>query len=217
MAELFDGHVAPGFEGVAETFAAGLKRREEWGAGLCVWHDGAVVVDVWGAAADRKRAEPWAPDTMATVFSVTKGLAALCFLMLADRGELDYDAPVARYWPEFGVDGKETITVRMVLNHASGLIGLAEPIDLDDLEHRPERVAEVLAMSQPRWEPGTDQGYHAITYGLYAQEIFRRITGETLGSFLAREVAGPLGADVYLGLPEELEPRVATTYPATTG
>jgi len=210
-----EGTVAPGFEPVHSAFVANVARRGEWGAGFCAWHAGRVVVDLWGGQAGRARGAPWRADTLATIFSATKGLVALSFLMLADRGALDYDRPVADYWPEFARAGKGAITVRTLLNHAAGLIAVDAPLTLDLLEHRPDQVAGILAAARPRWSPGAEQGYHAVTFGLYAQELFRRIAGETLGSFLAREVARPLGADVYLGLPAELEPRVARNHPAT--
>ena len=209
------GESAPGFEPVQQVFADSLRRGEEWGGGVCVWHAGQVVVDLWGGDADRARGLPWTRDTLTTIFSSTKGLVALAFLMLADRGRLDYDAPVARYWPELAAHGKGAITVRMLLDHRAGLVARDAPLTLDQLEHHPDEVARLLAAQAPRWEPGTDQGYHAITFGLYAAELFRRVACESLGTFLAREVARPLGADVYLGLPPELEHRVAHNHPAT--
>lgn len=210
-----EGTVASGFEAVRDAFAHNVARRGEWGAGFCAWHAGRVVVDLWGGQAGRGGGAPWRPDTLATIFSATKGLVALSFLMLADRGALDYDRPVADYWPEFARAGKQAISVRTLLNHAAGLVAVDAPLTLDLLEHQPDQVARILADERPRWSPGAEQGYHAVTFGLYAQELFRRIAGETLGSFLAREVARPLGADVYLGLPAELEPRVAHNHPAT--
>lgn len=212
-----EGTVAAGFEPVREAFAENFARRGEWGAGLCVWHDGRVVVDLWGGVMHRADATPWGADTLATMFSSTKGLVALCFLMLAERGRLDYDAPVSRYWPEMGAAGKETLTVRALLNHRAGLVGIDAPITLEMLALRPDEVARILAAQAPCWAPDTDQGYHGVTYGLYAAELFRRIAGESLGSFLQREITGPLGADVHLGLPEELDARVATNYPITAG
>ncbi|MEZ4402381.1 MAG: serine hydrolase domain-containing protein [Kofleriaceae bacterium] len=216
IADTVHGTVAAGWEPVSATFAASLARGEEWGGSVSVWHRGRVVVDLWGGVADRATRAPWQADTITTVFSATKGLVALCFLMLADRGQLDYDAPVARWWPAFAAAGKADVTVRTLLNHRSGLVALDRPITLDDLAQRPDHVAALLAAQAPRWAPGTDQGYHAVTYGLYAGELFRRVAGESLGRFLAREVAAPLGADVHLGLAEADEVRVATNHPATT-
>jgi len=211
-----EGTVAPGFEPMREALRQNFLKGGEWGCAVCVWRDGEVVVDLWGGERSRRDQLPFLPTTLATAFSSTKGLAALCLLMLADRGKLDYDARVAHYWPGFAQGGKEHITVRTLLNHRAGLVGLDRDITLDQLAHAPESVREILEVQRPRWEPGRAQGYHAITFGLYAAELFRRVQGESMGTFLAREVAAPLGADVYLGLPEELEPRVAVNHPATT-
>lgn len=210
------GTVAPRFERVRAAFIENFHRRGERGASVAVWHDGELVVDLWAGEADRETGRRWEADTLATVFSSTKGVVALCFLMLADRGAFGYDDPVADYWPAFAAAGKEVITIRTLLNHRAGLAGVDVPITLDAIASRPDEVANILARQAPGWPPDTDQGYHAVSYGLYAGELFRRIAGESLGSFIAREIAGPLGADVYLGLPAELEPRVATNYPATT-
>lgn len=209
-----EGTVAPGFEPVREALRENFRTRGEWGCALSVWHDGKTVVDLWGGERSRRDRLPFLPTTLATAFSSTKGMAALCLLMLADRGKLDYDAPVADYWSGFGKSGKERITVRTLLNHRAGLVGLDRDVTLDELG-QPDTVRELLETQRPRWEPDTSQGYHAITFGLFAGELFRQVQGESMGAFLAREVAKPLDADVYLGLPEELEPRVATNHPAT--
>lgn len=211
---MIQGTVEPGFEPVKATFEENFKRRGELGAAVCIWHQGEVVVDLWGGVVDRKTKAPWAADTMTLVFSCTKGLAATALLMLADRGQLDYDAPVAEYWPEFAQNGKADITVRTLLNHRAGVVGLDDPLTIADFVERPERVAEVCAKQAPHWEPGTTQGYHGVSYGPYAGELFRRVAGESIGTFFNREISGALGADLYLGLPPELEPRVATNYPA---
>lgn len=208
------GTVAAGFEPVLRTFEENFQRRGEWGASVNVWRDGQQVVDLWGGELDRSTLARWRPDTLTTVFSCTKGMVALCFLLLAEEGRLDYDAPVAKYWPKFGQAGKQDITVRTLLNHRAGLVGLHQAITLDMLES-PESLAQHLEQQSPVWEPGAAQGYHAITYGLYTQALFQRITGRSLQSFFQARVAAPLGADVYMGLPQELEPRVATNYPAT--
>lgn len=216
VTERVHGEVQPGFEAVRAAFAAGLVQGEEWGAGLCVWHEGRVVVDLWGGLADREASRPWEANTMVNLFSVTKGLAALCFLLLHDRGKLDYDAPVTEHWPELAAGHGPPLSIRDLLNHRAGLIAATEPFSLDDLEQRPRWVEDRLAAEAPAWPPGEDQGYHAITWGLYAQGLFRRIAGESLGRFLDREIRQPLDLDLYLGLPSELEPKVATTYPVTT-
>lgn len=198
-------------------FAESLAKGREVGASVAVCYGGERVVDLWGGLADKKRGLAWAHDTVAIIFSSTKGLVGTCFLMLADRGRLDYDAPVARYWPEFAQAGKEAITVRTLLSHRAGLHGLDARVTLDDLEPaaRP-RLAAWLAAQAPRWEPGTAQGYHGVTFGLYAAELFQRVAGESLGAFFEREVRAPLGVDAWLGLPEAIEPRVARLYPAGT-
>ncbi len=211
-----DGFVAPGFEPVRDVFAENFRRRGEWGASVCAWHEDRVVVDLWGGVADQRTQRAWQRDTIGTVFSSTKGMVALCFLMLADRGLVDYDLPVTTYWREFGAAGKQDVTVRTLLNHRAGLISVTDRLTIDQLESDEAGVARSLARQTPAWTPDTDQGYHAVTYGLYTQELFRRITGETIGAFLAREIAGPLDADVHIGLAEEHEPRVAVNYPATT-
>lgn len=207
------GEVATRFEPVREEFTANF-RRGEIGASLCVWHRGEVVVDLWGGLADRDGGSRWERDTLTTVFSATKGVVALALLMLAERGELDYDAPVADWWPEFAASGKADVTVRTLLNHRAGLIGIDDPLTLEMFEVEADRIAEIVAAQAPRWTPGTDQGYHGVTFGLYTAELFKRIAGRSLGEFIATEIAGPLEADFHLGLPAELEPRVATTYPA---
>ena len=209
------GTVSPGFEPVRATFEENFKRRGELGAGLCIWHRGAIVVDLWGGITDRKSKAAWTEDTLTLIFSSTKGMVATALLMLADRGLLDYDAPVAQYWPEFAQNGKADITVRMLLNHRAGLVGLDDPLTIADFADRPEKVAAACESQAPHWEPNTAQGYHGVSYGPYAGELFRRIAGESVGTFFNREISGALGADVWLGLPPELEPRVATNYPAT--
>jgi CubicO group peptidase (beta-lactamase class C family) len=191
------------------VFEENFVRRAEIGASVCVWMDGEKVVDLWGGLADFPAARPWEEDTLGFLFSSTKGLTALAMLMLADRGKLDHDARVAEYWPEFAQNGKERITVRQLLNHRSGLSAIDHPLSLDDLEDS-ARVAPALEAQEPLWEPGTAQGYGGVSFGAYVAELFRRIEGRSIGRFLADEVAGPLGVDVHLGLPAELDARVAT-------
>jgi CubicO group peptidase (beta-lactamase class C family) len=207
------GAVTPGFEPVEAAFRENFERRGEVGAAACAWHDGEKVVDLWGGLADRENDRPWNEDTLAVIFSSTEGMVALCLLMLADRGKLDYDCPVADYWPEFAAGGKETITVRELLNHRAGLAVVERPLPLSDW-CEPTQVGRALASQRPQWKPGADQGYGAISAGAYAAELFRRIDGRSLGRFFADEVAGPLDADAFIGLPADLETRVATLYPA---
>jgi CubicO group peptidase (beta-lactamase class C family) len=182
------------------------------GASVAVFVDGEPVVDVWGGFADADRSLPWQRDTITNVWSVTKTVTALCALVLAGRGDLDVDAPVARYWPEFAAAGKEGVLVRHVLSHTAGLpdpdggTSAADSYDWAGMVRR-------LAAQAPAWEPGTAAGYHSLTQGFLIGEVIRRITGRTVGEFLASEVAAPLGADFHIGLPERLDPRVAPSIP----
>ncbi|MFI7500204.1 serine hydrolase domain-containing protein [Streptomyces sp. NPDC049687] len=180
------------------------------GGSVAVFVDGEPVVDVWGGFADPERTVPWERDTIVNVFSVTKTMTALCALILADRGELDPDAPVARYWPEFAAAGKEGVLVRHLLGHTAGLPDWNGPVT--ELYDWPAATAR-LAGQAPQWEPGTAAGYHSLTQGFLVGEVIRRITGRGPGEFFADEVAGPLGADFHLGLSAEHDHRVAPTVP----
>ena len=205
------GVCAPQFGKVAEAFARNFSEHQELGAAVSVCLDGEPVVDLWAGVADRDAGRPWAEDTMAVVFSATKGMAATCMHMLAERGELDFDAPVATYWPEFAAKGKQDITVAMALSHQAGLpVWQAElpPRALHDFD----LLAERLAAEAPVWESGTTHGYHPVTIGVIEGELMRRITGRSIGTFLREEVARPLGADIWIGLPASEEHRVATLY-----
>jgi len=210
------GYVAPGFGRVADVFTDNFRRRHELGASFCAYRGGEKVLDIWAGVASPGTRAPWRADTLSTLFSSTKGLTATALLMAADRGKLDYDAPVARYWPGFAREGKGDITVRTLLNHRSGLVGFEMPVTLDDFEGPSPRLLEAMETQRPRWQPGMDQGYHGVTYGPYAGELFRRVMGESIGSFLAREVSEPLDAEVHLGLPAALESKVATMVPTPT-
>jgi CubicO group peptidase (beta-lactamase class C family) len=209
------GSYADGFAPVVDRFASHLRDGIEIGAGLAVYHRGRRVVDVWGGAADAASGSPWTRDTRLVVFSATKGLAAMALALLADRGQLEWDAPVATYWPGFATNGKQAITVRTLVNHRAGLVGLDEPLTMDDclLPERRDHLVQVLEQQRPAWEPGSTQGYHAITFGMYVRELFARASGEELGAFLRRELFEPLDADVSLGTPSEVDPRIATLYP----
>ncbi len=211
------GSYADGFAPVAEQFARQLG--DEVGAGFAVYRRGVCVVDLWGGRADATTGAPWTRDTRIVVFSVTKGLVAMGLALLADRGQLDWDAPVARYWPGFAANGKAEISVRTLVNHRAGLVGLDAPLLMDDclLPERRTHLLGVLEQQRPMWEPGTAQGYHAITFGMYVRELFERIADEELGGFLARELFEPLGADVSLGTPPEIDPRIATLYTTSNG
>src|SRR3954449_12267118 len=196
------------FEPLHELFAAELKSGEDLGASLAVNIDGEMVVDLWGGWADEARTVPWAEDTIACVFSTTKAMAALAALVLVDRGELDLDANVAAYWPQFAARGKAGIKVRHLLSHASGVSGWDQPVTIDDV-YDWDRSTAMLASQAPWWEPGTGSGYHALNYGHLIGEVIRRITGQRPGEFFAAHIAGPLGADFHIGLPTSEFHRVA--------
>ncbi|KUJ42375.1 serine hydrolase [Streptomyces sp. NRRL F-5122] len=203
-----DGRCDPRFTAVREAFEENFRGRQELGAAVAVTLNGDTVVDLWGGWADAGRTRPWERDTVVDVWSTTKGPAALCLHILADRGLLDLDAPVAEYWPEFAAAGKESVRVRHLLSHRAGLAGLREPHSADELYDWELTVAR-LAATEPWWEPGTRSGYHALTYGFLVGEVVRRVSGLLPGAFLEREVTGPLGIDFTVGLPEKESGRAA--------
>jgi CubicO group peptidase (beta-lactamase class C family) len=200
------------FAGVRDAFAANFDEAGDVGACAAVMLDGELVVDIWGGHADEGRTTPWERDTITNVWSTTKTMTALSALVLADRGELDVDAPVARYWPEFAANGKDGVLVRHLLAHTAGLPGWVEPMAPEDL-YDWEKATSLLAAQAPMWEPGTKSGYHAITQGYLVGEVVRRIDGRSLGTFFADELAGPLGADFFIGLPASEDHRVARVIP----
>jgi CubicO group peptidase (beta-lactamase class C family) len=195
------------FEAVRTALAETLD-ADDVGACAAVYLDGEPVVDLWGGYADAARTIAWERDTITCVWSTTKTMTAICALVLADRGELDLAAPVARYWPEFGAAGKQNVQVRHVLAHTAGLPDFDGPVIAGDLYDWPTVTAR-LAAQTPRWEPGTAAGYHSLTQGFIVGEVIRRITGGALGDFFAEEIAGPLGADFHIGLPAEDDHRVS--------
>ncbi|MFG2003992.1 serine hydrolase domain-containing protein [Spirillospora sp. NPDC048911] len=200
------------FGKVAQALADSLD-AEDVGASAAVYVDGEPVVDIWGGYVDAEASAPWERDTITSVWSTTKTMETLCALILADRGELDLDAPVARYWPEFAA---KDVRVRHLLGHTAGLPNWDEPITAADLFDR-EAVTALLAAQAPAWEPGVEGGYHSVTFGFLVGEVVRRVTGRSLGTFFADEVAGPLGADFHIGLPAEHDHRVAPLIPAPQG
>ena len=210
------GHCEPQFEPVRAAFAANFAQGAEVGASVAVTLDGKPVVDLWaGDAADgngEQPASPWKEDTIVNVYSTTKTMAGLCMLMIADRGLIDFDAPVATYWPEFAANGKEGVLVRHIMGHTSGLSGWDEQITETDL-YNGTRSADLLAAQAPWWTPGDGSGYHAITLGSLQGEILRRVTGRTMGEFFAAEVAGPLGADFHIGFGAEHDARCGELVP----
>jgi CubicO group peptidase (beta-lactamase class C family) len=202
------GFVAPGFESVREAFLDNLRDRGELGAAFAVTRGDEPVIDLWGGIADRATGRPWQPDTLQVIFSGTKGLVALCLLMLVDRGALEFAAPVARYWPEFAARGKGRLRVCDVASHQASLPGIREPLAHDDiLDDR--RMADLLAQQPAETDPRAGSAYHALTYGWLCGELVRRIDGRSIGRFFADEVAAPLELELWIGLPEALEPRVS--------
>jgi CubicO group peptidase (beta-lactamase class C family) len=206
------GTVDPRFEGVRTELERNFSDRGEVGAAVHAVVRGEPVIDLWGGLADSERGVPWHEDTLVMVHSATKGATALCAHMLAARGELDLDAPVARYWPEFAAAGKERVSVRMLLNHRAGLPAITRKLPPEAMFDW-KTMADALAAQAPHWEPGTRHGYHALTYGWLVGEVVRRISGKSLGTFFRDEIAGPLGLDLWIGLPAALESRVAKLVP----
>lgn len=202
------GTFAPGFERVAEAFAANFADRGEVGAAFAIVRDGEVVLDLRGGTADAAGTRPWDETTVVNVWSTTKAVTALCFAILVDRGQVAYDDLVSRHWPEFAAAGKERVTVGMLLSHQAGLCSFRDPATVTDF-YTQEKSAARLAATEPLWEPGSRSGYHAITIGLLANEVFRRITGQTLGEFVRAELASPYGLDLSIGLPVDQDHRRA--------
>ena len=201
------GTVSKGFERVRDAFEANFREGGEVGAAFCLHVKSRKVVDLWGGLTDVK-GKTWKENTPALVFSTTKGATAICAMMLIDQKRLDIDAPVAQYWPEFAAGGKADIPVRMLLNHQAGLPVVDAPLTRAQvLEVTP--VIDALAAQTPVWPPGSRHGYHALTYGWLVGELVRRVTGKTIGRFFKDEVAEPLGLEFWIGLPAEVEPRVA--------
>ena len=197
------GNVAPGFERVADEFVRNFRRRGELGAACTVFVGGEKVVDLWGGYRDAEAQTPWEEDTLVIVYSTSKGLAAATLALAHSRGYLDYDERVATYWPEFAQNGKERITVRQLLAHQAGLCAIDERLDVKMLADL-DAVAAAIAKQRPAWEPGTRQGYHALSMGFYEGELIRRVDPDrrSLGRFFAEEIAGPLGIEFYFGVPE---------------
>jgi CubicO group peptidase (beta-lactamase class C family) len=196
------------FRPVYEAFARNLDSGMDVGASAAVFIDGEPVVDIWGGYFDATFTRSWERDTIINTFATTKTMTALCALILADRGEIDLNAPVAKYWPEFAAEGKGEIEVRQILGYTSGMAGWSNPMTLPDLCDV-EKSTALLARQAPWWKPGTGAGYHTFTIGHLIGEIIRRVTGKTLGTFFAEEVAGPLGADYHIGTGPEHDHRVA--------
>lgn len=215
-ARTVSGSCDPRFEAVTGLFEANLASGADVGASFAATIEGETVVDLWGGWADEGRTRPWEADTLVNVYSTTKTMTALTALLLADRGELDFEAPVARYWPEFAANGKAAITVSHLMAHSSGLSGWSEPVTQADL-YDWEKATGLLAAQAPFWEPGTAPGYHATTQGYLVGEVVRRITGRSLGTVFREEIAEPLGADFHIGMGPEHDARVADLIPPAAG
>lgn len=202
------------FVPVREQLEQSIRSGDDVGASVAIVHDGRLVVDLWGGTAtfDDGVVASWGGDTLINVWSTSKVMVALCALVLVDRGWLDLDEPVAAYWPEFGANGKGDVRVRHLLSHSSGLSGWEEPMALSDL-YDWEKATSSLAAQAPWWEPGTQSGYHGITYGYLIGEVVRRVTGLSIGRFLAEEVATVGGGDFFIGTPSSVDRRVAAVIP----
>lgn len=211
MAEVH-GSCDPRFETMRDILAANLESGADVGASTAVMLEGEMVVDLWGGWADEARTTPWQADTITNVWSSTKTMMALSALMLHSRGQLDFDAPVAEYWPEFAANGKEGVLVRHLLSHTSGVSGWAQPVQVSDI-YDWEKSTSMLAAQAPWWEPGTASGYHALNQGHLVGEVIRRITGTKLGEFFRTQVAEPIGADFHIGLAPSEFGRVANVIP----
>lgn len=209
MAEAkIEGTCDPRFARVRDAFAENFKSRDERGASFALVIDGKPVIDLWGGWADKARTREWTRDTIVNVFSTTKAFAAICAHRLAAAGRLDFDAPVAKYWPEFAAAGKERIPVRMLLNHRAGLPAIRKPLEPSDI-YDWAAITTALAAETPWWEPGTRHGYHALTFGYLVGEVVRRIAGKSVGSYFRDEIAAPLGIDAHIGLAATEDPRTA--------
>jgi CubicO group peptidase (beta-lactamase class C family) len=200
------------FEGVKEAFAQNFADYGEVGGAVAVMVGGRLVIDLWAGHADAALSRPWRRDTIVNVFSTTKGLTAVCAHRLADQGLLDIDAPVAKYWPEFAQAGKSDIPVRYLLSHRAGLPGVRKMLPVG-AAYDWEVMTSALAAEEPWWEPGTKHGYHALTFGYLVGEVVRRISGESVGTYFRKEIAGPLGLDCHIGLAEENDTRTAEMLP----
>ena len=204
------------FGKVREAFQANLDSGADSGASFAVTLEGETVVDLWGGWADDAHTRAWEKDTLVNVYSTTKTMTALTALLLADRGLIDFDAPVAKYWPEFAANGKDRVKVSHLMSHSAGLSGWKETLTTSDL-YDWDKMTSLLAAQAPFWEPGTASGYHALTQGYLVGEVVRRVTGKSLGTVFRQEIAEPLGADFWIGLPASEDARVADLIPPPPG
>lgn len=200
------------FAAVRQVLSDNIDSGLDLGASAAVFIDGEPVVDIWGGVADGQTGAPWERDTIVNVWSTTKTMTALSALVLADAGEIDFNAPVATYWPEFKAGGKDAVEVRHLMSHSAGLSGWTEPMAPEDL-YDWDKATSLLAAQEPWWKPGTASGYHAVTQGYLVGEVVRRVSGQSLGQFFAKEIAEPLGADFHIGLPASEDARVGRLIP----
>jgi CubicO group peptidase (beta-lactamase class C family) len=207
-----NGTVANGFERVRDAFATNFEQHGDIGAACCVYLRGQPVVDLWGGARTAG-GQPYTPETLQMVASTTKGIVAIAAHLLAQERKLDFDAPVTRYWPEFGKAGKAEMPVRWLFSHRAGLAAVDRPLTVQDV-YAWDPVVDALAAQEPLWQPNTAHGYHVGTYGWLAGEVVRRVSGKSVGRFVAERMASPLALDVFIGLPQEQFDRVAPLIPA---
>jgi CubicO group peptidase (beta-lactamase class C family) len=203
-----EGSVEAGFEAVRDVFAANFERFGEVGAAFCVHLNGRPIIDLWGGVTAPGTTDPYTADTLQMVMSTTKGVVAIAAHILAEEGRLDFDAPVAQYWPEFAAEGKGTMPVRWLFSHRAGLAAIDILLTVDDV-YAWDPVVKALAAQPPNWEPGSAHGYHALTYGWLAGEVIKRVSGMSVGRFVSERIVRPLGLDFWIGLPDELNSRVA--------
>ena len=206
------GQCSDKFAGVKAAFESNFNTYDEIGASVAITVEGEFVVDLWGGYLDREQTKPWQEDTITNVWSSTKTMAAMSLHLLADRGEVDFHAPVTKYWPEFGANGKESVEVRHFMSHMAGLSGMETKVEGDALYDWDWMVGE-LAAQAPWWEPGTAGGYHALTQGHLIGEVVRRVTGQSIGAFFKQEIADPLGADFHIGTGDEHVSRISPLDP----
>lgn len=211
MVEVF-GKCDDRFAGVKAAFENNFATQDEIGASVAITHEGSFVVDLWGGHLDRDKSQPWSEETVTNVWSSTKTMAAMSLLVLADAGDVDLNAPVGTYWPEFNAAGKDKVEVRHFLSHMAGLSGMDTPVEGEAL-YDWDWMTRELAAQAPWWDPGTNAGYHALTQGHLIGEVVRRVTGQSLGTFFAREIAEPLEADFHIGTPESVVPRISPLEP----
>ena len=212
MSSRVQGHCDKRFDGVRAVMEKHLESGEDVGASFAMSLNGEMLVDIWGGHTDTDRSTPWQENTLVNVYSTTKTMSFLCALLLADRGLLDFDRPVAEYWPEFAANGKEQVLVWHIMNHAAGLSGMDELVTVPDV-YDWEKITSLLAAQAPWWEPGTATAYHALTQGYLIGELVRRISGKSIGRFFQEELASPLGADFFIGVPASEAGRIARLIP----